>query len=263
MIIALIIPLIIGWIAGYLVNYLADVLPRTRRFSQPGCLQCEAPFTLKNYLALGACKNGHARNIRTWIVQIVITVLSVYTWINPSSKIGYFLGFILITYFGVVFVIDMEHRLILHPTSIFGSVLGLLIGWLKWGLLPTLLGGLGGLVIMLGFYYFGVLFTRIRSKRMQAKGQEIDDEEALGAGDVILVTIIGFLLGWPLIWFGLFFGILFGGMISVLIIIGLVVTRKYEANSLMLFIPYGPYFITSAFLILFFPKFVQLFVPGN
>lgn len=261
--ILLIIPIFIGWLAGYLVNYLADVLPITRSFSQPTCNKCESPFTWKQYLLFTPCENGHPRSVRTWIVQICMTALSVYVWINPPSKIGYILGFILIIYFGVVFAIDMEHRLILHPTSIFGSILGLIIGWLKWGLIPTLIGGLGGLIIMLGFYYFGVLFARIRAKRMLAKGQEADDEEALGAGDVILVTILGFLLGWPLIWFGLVFGILFGGMISLIIILGLIVTRKYETNALMLFIPYGPYFITSAFLILYFPKFVQLFVPGN
>ena len=64
------------------------------------------------------------------------------------------------------------------------------------------------------FYYFGVLFTRIRTKRMLAMGQEVDDEEALGAGDVILVTVLGLILGWPLIWFGLLLGILLGGFFS-------------------------------------------------
>ncbi len=263
MFITLIIPIILGWLAGCLVNYLADVLPITRSFSQPACIQCGSIFSWKQYLLFGSCENGHARNLRTWITQLSMTVLSVYIWLNPPSKIGYILGFILTIYFGVVFAIDMEHRLILHPTSIFGSILGLIAGSLKWGIKPALLGGLGGLAIMLFFYYFGVLFTRFRTKRMQAKGLTVDDEEALGAGDVILVTILGFLLGWPLIWFGLVFGILFGGIISLLIILGLVVSRKYETNALMLFIPYGPYFITSTFLILFFPKFVQLFVPGN
>lgn len=93
-------------------------------------------------------------------------------------------------------------------------------------------------------------------------GQEVDDEEALGAGDVILVTILGFMLGWPLIWFGLLFGILLGGLVSLLLIFSLVVTRKYEKNALMLFIPYGPYFITSTFLILYFPSFIEKIVPG-
>lgn len=182
---------------------------------------------------------------------------------HPAAKIGYFLGLTLIIYLCLVFTIDMEHRLILHPTSIFGFILGLGIGTIKWGFVSAIMGAAGGLLIMLVFYYFGVLFTHFRTKRMKAKGLEVDEEEALGAGDVILVTILGLLLGWPLIWFGLIFGILFGGVVSLVIIVWLVVTRKYGTNALMLFIPYGPYFITSAFLILYFPRFVQHFVPGH
>jgi len=181
---------------------------------------------------------------------------------SPPEKIGYALGLILTVYFGVVFVIDLEHRLILHPTSLFGALLGLTVGILAHGIKPTLLGGVSGLAIMLAFYYFGVLFTRFRTKRLIASGMEPDDEEALGAGDVILVAILGLILGWPLIWFGLVLGILLGGMISLLIVLWLVVSRRYGKNALMMFIPYGPYFIGSAYLIVFLPKWVSALVPG-
>lgn len=200
--------------------------------------------------------------MRSWIVPTVMLAASIYTWISPPSKLGYPAGMILITYFGVVFLIDMEHRLILHPTSIFGSLLGLVVGTVSHGITATLLGGLGGFLIMLGFYYFGVWFARIRTKRMLAMGQEADDEESLGSGDVTLATILGLILGWPLIWFGLLLGILLGGFFSLLLVIWLVTTRKYGKNALMLFIPYGPYFIISAFLIIFFPKFIQMMLPG-
>ncbi|MBE0671268.1 MAG: prepilin peptidase [Anaerolineales bacterium] len=260
--ITLIIPVVLGWLAGLIVNYLSDVLPVTRKFSQPACLQCNATYTWKDYLLFRACPNGHQRAPRLWIVQILILAISIYIWQQPPAKIGYFLGLILIIYFGVIFTIDMEHRLILHPTSIFGSVLALIVGLVSHGLRPTLIGGLSGLLIMLAFYYLGVLFAKIRTKRMLARGQEADDEEALGAGDVILVTIIGLMLGWPLIWFGLVFGILLGGLVSLMLVIWLVLTRKYEQNVLMLFIPYGPYFITSAFLIIYFPGLIEKLVPG-
>ncbi len=258
----LVVSIILGWLAGWLVNYLADVLPVTRRFSQPVCTQCNAPFTWQDYLFFRSCQNGHARKTRVWIVQIIILAASVYTWIKPPSKIGYFLGLVLIIYFGVIFVIDLEHRLILHQTSIFGALLGLTVGTVAHGIGPTLLGGLGGLIIMLIFYYLGVLFTRIRTKRLLAMGQEADDEEALGSGDVILVTILGFIVGWPLIWLCLLYGILLGGLVSLLLILWLVVSGKYKTSVLMTFIPYGPYFITTAALIIFFPKLFALFVPG-
>jgi len=127
--------------------------------------------------------------------------------------------------------------------------------------MPTLVGGLSGLRIMLAFYFLGVLFARYRAKRMRAAGEEPDDEEALGAGDVILVAILGLMVGWPLIWFGLLVGILLGGAVSLLIVLWLVISRQYGKNALMLFIPYGPYFIISAYLILFLPQWLALIVP--
>jgi prepilin signal peptidase PulO-like enzyme (type II secretory pathway) len=262
MTLTLIISILLGWLAGWLVNYLGDVLPITRSFSQPVCLQCGAPFSWKEYLLFQRCSNGHARNARTWIFQTLVLAGSIYTGIHPANKLGYFLGLVLIVYFGVVFVIDLEHRLILHPTSMFGAVLGLIVGTVSHGIMPTLWGGLGGLLIMLAFYYFGVIFSKIRNRRLIALGKEPDDEESLGAGDVILVTILGFVLGWPLIWFGLLMGILLGGLVSVLIILWTVVRSGYKQNALMMFIPYGPYFIISASLIVFFPKFVAMIVPG-
>jgi hypothetical protein len=170
---------------------------------------------------------------------------------------------LLLIYFGVVFVIDMEHKLILHPTSIAGSVLALTLGTVARGLVPTLLGGLIGLLTMLAFYYFGVLFARLRARRMRAQGLEADDEESLGQGDVILVTVLGFLVGgWELISLLIVISILLGGIVSILLILGLVITRRYNSNALMIFIPFGPYFILGAALIVYFPGVLKALIPG-
>jgi prepilin signal peptidase PulO-like enzyme (type II secretory pathway) len=199
--------------------------------------------------------------LRTWVTQAISVSASLYIWLVPPEKLGYVIGLILMIYLGLVFVIDLEHRLILHPTSLFGVILGFGAGYLAHGLMPTIMGAASGLLIMLAFYFLGVLFSRYRARRMRAAGQEPDDEEALGAGDVILVSILGLLLGWPFIWFGLLFGILLGGLVSLIIVIWLFLTRQYDRNALMLFIPYGPYFITSAFLIIYLPKWLALVVP--
>ncbi|MFN3490726.1 MAG: prepilin peptidase [Anaerolineales bacterium] len=260
MTISLIIPFIVSWLAGTIVNYLADVLPITRRLTQPTCLQCNRSFTWKDYLLFQYCKNGHARNKRTWATHAIIFLISMYAWFQ-APKMGYWLGMILLIYLGVVFVIDIEHRLILHPTSIFGSFLTLGLGIYTRGIVPTLLGGLLGFIILLAFYYFGVLFARLRAKRMQAQGLPADDEEALGSGDVILATILGFLVGVDLIWFCILMSILLGGMFSFFLILRLIISGKYNKNALMMFIPYGPYFIISAFLMIYFPAAIQFFLP--
>jgi Flp pilus assembly protein protease CpaA len=98
---------------------------------------------------------------------------------------------------------------------------------------------------------------------MIAAGLEPDDEEALGAGDVILVTILGLIVGWPFILLNLLYAILLGGAVSSLILLWLIVTRKYSQNSLMVFTPYGPYLITIAFLIVFMPKLLKNVIPGQ
>lgn len=243
------------------MNYLSDVLPFTRQLSQPTCPQCGKLFTWQDYLLFRPCRNGHSRPIRLWIVQAVILAMSIYIWINPP-KIEYIPGLILLIYLGMVFVIDLEHHLILHPTSIFGAIFGLVIGSIAHGIFPTLLGGLGGLAIMLAFYGFGVLFMRIRTRRLVAMGQEPDDEEALGSGDVILVTILGLIVGWPLIWLCLLYGVLLGGLFSLVIFLWLIASGKYKTSALMTFIAYGPYFIVTTALIIYFPKLLSLFVPG-
>ena len=169
---------------------------------------------------------------------------------------GYALGMLLLTYFVVVVVIDVEHRLILHPTSIVGALIALGIGlWLQ-GIRPTLLGGLGGFGIMLLLYYLGVLFSKYRARRMRAAGMETDTEEALGWGDVILAGILGLVLGWPIIWFGLLLGILLGGVVGILLLAAMLLRGHYGKQALMVFMPYGPYFILSAFFILFLPNWI-------
>jgi leader peptidase (prepilin peptidase)/N-methyltransferase len=266
----IVIPILAGWISGWLTNYLADVLPLTRRFSRPACAHCGQNYPIASYLAFLPCPHCHQRRrMRVWFVQAILLVVNVYIWIrspfsifhfDPPYRIGYVFGAILLTYFATVFVIDLEHRLILHPTSIFGALFGLGLGTWMNKLGPTLIGGLAGLVIMLTFYYLGVLFSRIRAKRMQAAGQESDDEEALGFGDVILAGVLGLILG-PFIWFGLLLGILLGGLVGVIMVLYLMILKRYKAEALMVFMPYGPFFITSAFLLLFVPAWIAPIVP--
>lgn len=261
MAVSLVLPVLVGAVAGGLVNYLADVLPQTRRLSVPTCVHCGTPYPLGAYVLLRACPNcGQRRGPRPWIVLTCLAILSVYTWLQPH-RMGYPLGMLLLTYFAVVVVVDMEHRLILQPTSIVGGLLGLGLGaWLR-GAIPTLLGGVAGLAVMSALYYLGVLFSRFRTRRLLSTGRAPDDEEALGMGDVILAGILGMLLGWPLIWPGLLLGILFGGLIGIGLIVVSMMRGRYGKQALMVFMPYGPAFILSAFFILFLPSWLAFAVP--
>ena len=258
--ISLFIPIIFGWLAGLFVNYAADVLPFTRRFSHPVCHHCQTPFSWVDYLTLRACHTcGKGRSIRTWLTQILAVAAFVYFWLFPSNLLGFSLGAIVLIYFGIITVIDLEHRLILHPTSMFGAVLGILVGTyihsqtngLLGGLGKSLLGGLYGFGVMFLLYQVGALVARFRARKLQAAGQADDEEEALGGGDVYLLGVLGLLVGSKAIWGVLTVGVLLGGLVSILLIIALLIRRQYSSDALMTFIPYGPYFIVVAFYVLF------------
>ena len=242
---SLLTPIILGIVAGYLVNYLSDVLPFTRRFSQPTCPKCGEAIDWKDYLLLQACRScGHKRNIRTYVVLVVFVAATVFLWFRPPTRINFLLAYFLLAYLGVVFVIDLEYRLIMHPVSITGAVLGLGIGFYAHGPVPTLLGGAFGFGSMLLLYYLGEAFTRYMSKR---RGEAID-EVALGFGDVNLCGVTGLLLGWPVILAGILFTIFAGGIGSLIVIASMLIRKRYSAFTP---IPYAPFLILSILFYLF------------
>ena len=248
----LFIPLLTGLALGWLVNYLADMLPHTARLSAPLCLNpdCKATFRWTDYLLLRGCpKCARRRGLRTYGMLILAVALSLHIWFSPPHTLGFALGSVVLTYLLLVAVIDLEHRLILRPLSIAGLILATLAGIYVRGWQSTLLGGAAGFGIMYLFYLLGVLFTRWRARRLG----NVDNEEALGSGDVTLATILGLLLGWPMIWFGLLLGILFSGVIALIIILALLLTRRYKTQAFNVFIPYGIFFILSTFLLIYFP----------
>ena len=256
----LIFPLLLGWVAGLFVNYASDVLPFTRRFSQPACQHCQTPFSWADYLTLRACRScGKMRSLRTWLVQILAVASFIYFWLIPSRHLGIPLGMIVLIYFAIITVIDLEHRLILHPTSMFGAALGLVVGIIihtrKYGLIGgignSLLGGLIGFGVMFLLYQLGTLVAKIRARKLQAAGQADDEEEALGGGDVYLLGVLGLMVGARVIFSVLVVGVLLGGVVSILFILALLVRRRYSGDALMTFIPYGPYFIITTFYVLF------------
>src|SRR5512141_3012664 len=198
----IIIPILLGWAGGLFINYIADVLPYTRKLTHPACLHCQTPFSWVDYLTLRGCRScGERRFLRTWLVQILTVASFAYFWLFPSKALGIPLGMVVLIYFGIITVIDLEHRLILHSTSIIGAVIALVAGIylnsrlhdnnVLLGAGYSLLGGLFGFGIMFLFYQLGAIVARYRTRKLQAAGQADDEEEALGGGDVFLLGVLG------------------------------------------------------------------------
>jgi leader peptidase (prepilin peptidase)/N-methyltransferase len=243
--------ILIGWITGAAINYLSDILPAKRRIARPICPACGEEQSLTNAIfPLGKCPTcGKRHSTRTWLVLAAATGIAIWMWFAPRPGLGFVPSMFLVLYFGVVVVIDLEHHLILHPVSLAGGVLGLGIGiWLH-GFLATLIGGLGGFVIMFLLYLFGNAFAVLASR---LRGVSLT-EGAMGFGDVTLSGVLGLMLGWPGILIGLVIGIVIGGLISLVYLIVSLLLRRYRAFTA---IPYGPFLVAGAVLLLFFRGFL-------
>lgn len=246
---------LLGFFAGMLVNYLADILPVRRRFAPPICLNCGQRFALANYLFWPRqCEHCHQhRTRRTWVVESLGILLALWLVYSPEAnqRLGIFFGSVVLIYFAMIVVIDYEHRLILHPTSWFGVFLGLVVGLRLNGVSATLLGGALGYGVMYALYYLGALFTKLMAR---LQGSTID-EVALGFGDVNLTGVLGLMVGWPVVIVALFLSVLTAGLMGGLLLLSKMVNRKYR--SFMVAMPYGPFLILGAFLMLFLPQFTQ------
>jgi prepilin signal peptidase PulO-like enzyme (type II secretory pathway) len=244
-ILTVIILAITGWLGGAVLNYFSDVLPATRSFSSVFCQNCKKSLSWFNYIIVGKCNEcGWQRHTRAWIVQILSLIATFLIWFFPPDFLGPYAAFLLFFYFGLVFIMDVEHRVILHPVSIAGAIIAIPLGiWLN-GWLKTLIGGVAGFGIMLALFYFGELFRRAISR---ARNQPIE-EIALGFGDVNLSGILGLLMGWPRITANLFFAVLLGGLLSGIYILIMIIRKRYQAFTA---IPYAPFLLIAA-IVLFY-----------
>lgn len=239
-----------GWVGGMLVNYLADVLPHGRRLVRPFCYQCQAAQPWGNYLLWPrrCAQCGARRPLRVYVVEACMILLALYLWSDQGRALPFAPSMAWMVFFGVVMVIDIEHRLILHPVSAVGAVMGLFTGiWLH-GLRSTLIGGAVGFGSMLAFYLLGIGFVMLMS---WLRGPV--DEVALGYGDVNLSAVIGLLLGWQAIVWGLIITLLLAGAASLSYMVFMKLRGLYRHD---LALPFGPFLVSSALLLMFLKELV-------
>jgi leader peptidase (prepilin peptidase) / N-methyltransferase len=241
------IPVVIfGGIVGVLINYFSDVLPISRRFTQPICEECKQPFSIKEYLIFSSCstcgKKVSTRPIIVLICSILICILLKYFLL---STLSFWAALPILVFLGVIMVIDIEHRVVLLQTSIFGFVLLFLYGIRLHGFLSTIFGALAGFLIMLIFYFLGIVVTKIAGK---LKHREIN-EVTFGFGDVWIGTILGLFAGWPYIIGAIFISILASAAFSIVLLVVLFLSKKYRAFASTL--PFTTFLILGAIVIFY------------
>jgi len=243
---------LLGLLASFLSNLIIEWFYIRRNFLKPEYKQEVSDEGWLKYILspwkISSCPT--AKRFRILFLHFLFIALALWLWTAPPAKVEFWWGFGWLIYFIIVIVMDIEHRVVLHPISIAGGILGLAFGAWFHGLLNAVIGGAVGFGVMYVFYKLGELFIRWQSKR---RGENID-EIALGFGDVNVAGVIGLILGWPGIVLGLVVAVLAGGVVSIIYLIFMVITGRLKAFSA---IPYAPFLILSAFILLYFRVFLD------
>jgi leader peptidase (prepilin peptidase)/N-methyltransferase len=228
---------------------LADRLPRRKAPGWPRCPRCGHRRPVQHWLALLAvplggwtCPQcGAARGFRPILVEAVAAAATLLIFEFSPHGFAFAKGLAVASFFLLVVVTDIEHRLILHAVTIPAAVVFLIFGSLTpgRGLLTTVFGGLAGFWSVYLLYLLGGVFAFVIAK---LRKEELD-EIAFGFGDVTLSGVIGLIIGWPGVILSLLLGVLLAGAFSLIYILTMLALRRYNPFQP---IPYGPFLALGA-----------------
>jgi len=245
---------LLGLGSGGLINMLADCMPLNRRLAFPHCPACTAPRPLAAWFGIGAlfarawrCPYcGTPRSWRVPLVEAATTVGAIWLYRRDPTPISFWPDGLVLAFFILIVVIDIEHRLILHiitgPAALVFGLIGVLKPDQELGMI--LLGGLTGFGLVLVLYLFGGVFAHLLA-RLRGK---VLEEVAFGFGDVTLAGVLGLIVGFYGVLVALFLGILVAGLFSLVYLLFMLLRRRYQA---FLPIAYGPFLVLGASIVYF------------
>ena len=237
--------ILLGILAGFVVNFIAEWFYLRRKFFPKDLEEQYRDISILRFIFLPWKWKERliSHKIRVLLVYVLLAGGAVWMWSWTDDILIFVSKFIVMTYFVLVVVMDIEARVVLHPVSIAGAVIGLGYGWSTWGIVSTLIGGAAGYIFMFAVYWIGIKLSKYASKK---RGVEIDDEP-MGFGDVNLTGVLGLMLGWPGVIAGLLLGIFTGGGFSALLIIQKIINKDFKLGQTM---PYAPFLVIGAAIII-------------
>jgi prepilin signal peptidase PulO-like enzyme (type II secretory pathway) len=260
---------VIGLLAGALVNMLADDLPKRRRVHFPPRYPDDSPRPPIAWMGLTAflfgrrtAPSGARLTWRYPLTELLTAGLMLLTLFATADdprmtplQLVFWLVYMII--FALITVIDLEHRLILFvviiPSCIIALIDAVVTGYGA-DLGQALIGGAVGFGVFFLLYMGGFLFVYISGK---LRGHTTD-EVAFGYGDVMLITLSGFILGWqpliPVMFLTVFLGA-FGALIWI-------ASRFFSRTGYSMFtpLPYGQYIVIATILMLLFATELTAFL---
>ena len=274
----IVIATLVGLVIGSFLNVVADRVPHRESLIRPpsrcpGCGRQLAPLEMipvVSYLALrGRCRTcGQRIPPRVLVVELVTGAL--YGWL--AARYGAGLDLLLMAWWSavliVLFVIDLEHRIVPNVIILPAIAIGLLmlplrliqlpsfslVGWWQASLAPGAvprvnLGLLAMISQVVGAFTAFLIFLLVHLlAALVYRGRGL---EGMGAGDVRLSFLCGLLSGYPLAMLSVAGSFILGGLISaVLLATGIKKRTDY--------IPFAPFMILSVYIVMLFGDVVLL-----
>jgi leader peptidase (prepilin peptidase)/N-methyltransferase len=224
-----------GLAFGSFFNVVIYRLPLSQSLVRPGsrCPVCGHPLSwyenvpIASYLALG----GRCRACRTRIsivypiIEVTAAAVAIVSYLHYGASPVFVARVLFAFALIVLFVIDLQHRILPNVITVPGIVAGLafsLVGPPGW--MSSLVGiAIGG----------GLLFGIAEAYRL------VRHEEGLGMGDVKMGAMVGAFLGWQLTLLALVLSSFLGSIIGV----GVIVARKGDMKYAL---PFGSFLALAA-----------------
>jgi len=229
---------LLGLAVGSFLNVCIDRLPQNKSIAYPPshCEACQHKLAVKDlipvfsYLRLrGRCRYCQASIPRKllWVELATAVIFALLYWhygLSPELGIMAFYACLFI----VIFVIDLEHSLILNKVVYPSMVVAFLLALYPWPWLSDSIAmrvayaALGGAA---GFAIFLLIALVSRG--------------GMGWGDVKLAALIGLATGFPLVFVAIIMAAILGGIVAV----ALLVARRKSRREM---IPFGPFLAVAA-----------------
>jgi len=233
---------LLGLAVGSFLNVCIDRLPQNESIVNPPshCSVCQHKLAGKDLIPLfsylrlrGRCRYCQAAIPRRlfWVELATALIFALLCWHYGLSVVLGVMAFYACLFI-IIFVIDLEHGLILNKVVYPGMVVALLLallpqaGLAQWTVTGVADAALGGGI---GFGIFLLIALVSRG--------------GMGWGDVKLAALIGLATGFPLVFFAIIMGAILGGIVAVV----LVIAKKRKRRET---IPFGPFLALAAMITL-------------
>jgi leader peptidase (prepilin peptidase)/N-methyltransferase len=229
---------ILGLVVGSFLNVCIDRLPQNKSIAYPPshCDACQHKLAVKDlipvfsYLRLRGrcryCQTSIPRKLM-WVELATAVIFALLYWhYGLSAELGVMAFYACI--FIIIFVIDLEHGLILNRVVYPSMVVALLLALYPWPWFSESIGmrvaytALGGAA---GFAVFLLIALVSRG--------------GMGWGDVKLAALMGLAIGFPLVFVAIIMAAILGGIVAVALMIAKKRTRRQT-------IPFGPFLALAA-----------------